>query len=1341
MAGELDSGGTGGGGSPNEDQEQQQTEKRRQLRRDATSDPMREQTETEEVQTGGDTPPMNSSQDTPDSGGLESQGNTNETSAERPQDRDTGGGGTTGNTGGGGEAPGSSGPTAPNDGSSTGRSGRDPSDGSPMDTTDMSTGGSTTPTPGGGRREGFESRGGDTYTGGGGDAPPDDTPPEPEGGTPPTGTPPTGTGSNGQNGNETTGQGGNGTEGQSGSGSSTTTESTPPPSWDDLTADEREVGRDFVKENKQYDRDDIADVERQPGGDFTITFTEEAQRDQVAQGFLEDNPAYDRDDITVTLGEDGDASISFTDSGTDTYIDQNYEAGDTAGEAPEGAENFLNTQGEDVTTVYGQGAEVGSGSVAEQAQGIESDILESNPGLTADDVAVNLKDDGSFSVELTESGRQDYAEQQVNRIEGFEEAGGTQPDNAAAEPDQQAFEEAGGMEVDNAVDPTEEAIEEFEQGGAMQPDNAVDTLEQADEIGGDATTYADRELQVGEQQERVRSDVEQQLEQQGVDTDRVDINVERTEGGFSAEVVPEQREQYDDVDWSLGLGDPEKDEVEQFVDETIGVGVGNWVSKNVADPLRESTNPEAPNRWALGAANLVEQAPHLPGAVLEGVEGAHYLLEATPVAGGSEEQFDERAAEAVAFASMAAGAAAARAKKEPGTFAAEALLAYGAGRAISATRYGGVTRGAVDLSAGRRAFGRYTPNTRRVTDAAPDSPRSLDMRSSVTRAKERAAGGISVTRDPDAGVVDIHPDLKAKAKNVVYPDDSGLGRPLATDLGVAGVSTRVVRGLSPSRDRVDLGRPLPTDLGEEAISTRVARRLKSGDGRTDLGRPLSTDLGEEGLSTRATEALRRGDEVDLGRPLSTDLGEEGISSRAVDVLRPNYKPTIGQRPERDLGRPLSTDIGEEGLSVRTINALKSSGDTTDFGRPLATDLGEEGLSTRAFSALAPDYTPTIGRRGGPELGRPLSTDLGETPISTLVSREAQSARFAATERILRPGEDATDSRTYRLNSVFEDPGATDGRLRDLTLKIGYTDAGPDAGSGEFASGLLDDTGGSGGAFGVLDDVDEADGSTPNEALDDSTHLNAGSPSVLDDADSSPIAGADSASGQQAAGLLRPDNRGEAPEAEGGSTGVPPAASGGATSGPKGGIGLGMGLTEIAAGEGVSDETIISPFAAPTQPSPDTDPMTVGSDSEQLVSPFADTQSATGPRGILEERTAEQVDQSVDDIVGVTPAATVRSDTPPRQDTRQDTSPIAVIGPGSDTGVGNMTRTGTAPGLMLGQEERSRVRSPDPDPDPAARVDLDFGGRDDSRRKDRRRGELEGFARRLDRSLRNPFTGN
>lgn len=249
---------------------------------------------------------------------------------------------------------------------------------------------------------------------------------------------------------------------------------------------------------------------------------------------------------------------------------------------------------------------------------------------------------------------------------------------------QAEFKRAGGQQPENAASPRREAAEQFERAGAMQPDNTQETFERSEEIGGEATTYSDRELQRGEQKERVRSDVERQLREQGVDPDRVDITVNRTEDGFEASASPDTDEESGDIDWSGGLGDPNQDEVEQFVDETIGEQGSTYVEENISPRLREfgqdaknadlfGAGPEEPatvraqegeydpfsgpsgentpgndsgvgpgevaGNLAIAGANIAEELPKVPATVLEGVEGANYLLEATPAAGGSEEQY------------------------------------------------------------------------------------------------------------------------------------------------------------------------------------------------------------------------------------------------------------------------------------------------------------------------------------------------------------------------------------------------------------------------------------------------------------------------------------------------------------------------------------------------------------------------------------------------------------------------------------------------------------------------------------------------------------------------------
>lgn len=198
-------------------------------------------------------------------------------------------------------------------------------------------------------------------------------------------------------------------------------------------------------------------------------------------------------------------------------------------------------------------------------------------------------------------------------------------------------------------------------------------------------------------------------------------------------------EQFGDIDFSLGFGDPDVDEVEQFVDEQIGERGSEFVSEKFSDPLRGSTNPNAPNRFALAAANLAEEAPRIPSVALEGVEGAKFLLEGTTVAGGSEEEFDKRSAKAVEFAAGVAQAEAERAQEKPGVVGAELLLGAGIGKVASSSRFVSSGSRALDTSAARRAGSRYTPSKGSLSKLNPD----VDTRVSQLLKDERGQGSLS----------------------------------------------------------------------------------------------------------------------------------------------------------------------------------------------------------------------------------------------------------------------------------------------------------------------------------------------------------------------------------------------------------------------------------------------------------------------------------------------------------------------------------------------------------------------------------------------------------------------
>jgi len=229
----------------------------------------------------------------------------------------------------------------------------------------------------------------------------------------------------------------------------------------------------------------------------------------------------------------------------------------------------------------------------------------------------------------------------------------------------------------------------------------------------------------------------------------------------------EGEEQFGDIDWSFGFGDPNEDEVEQFVDETVGEEGREAVRENISEPLREAGQeakeadllgpaPEEPasarvmdgdyegvpdtrdvdssgnsnqigpgeaaGNLAIAGANIAEAAPMFPAAVLEGTETAGYLLAGTPVGGGSEEEFDERAEEVGTAAAALAREEVERAKENPGEVAGEALLSFGAGRAVGAAgraATGSRTLSVADADAARAAGRIYSGRARR---ASPESP-------------------------------------------------------------------------------------------------------------------------------------------------------------------------------------------------------------------------------------------------------------------------------------------------------------------------------------------------------------------------------------------------------------------------------------------------------------------------------------------------------------------------------------------------------------------------------------------------------------------------------------------
>ncbi|MCO8266638.1 hypothetical protein NKF06_08575 [Haloferax sp. AB510] len=87
-----------------------------------------------------------------------------------------------------------------------------------------------------------------------------------------------------------------------------------------------------------------------------------------------------------------------------------------------------------------------------------------------------------------------------------------------------------------------------------------DVTDQAADIDAELTKDASGDISTA-QREKARRDIADKAD---VDPDRVKIVGQTDDGGFRARIEkqPEREEQFGDIDWSFGFGDPDKDEVE-----------------------------------------------------------------------------------------------------------------------------------------------------------------------------------------------------------------------------------------------------------------------------------------------------------------------------------------------------------------------------------------------------------------------------------------------------------------------------------------------------------------------------------------------------------------------------------------------------------------------------------------------------------------------------------------------------------------------------------------------------------------------------------------------------------
>src|SRR6056297_1990812 len=497
----------------------------------------------------------------------------------------------------------------------------------------------------------------------------------------------------------------------------------------------------------------------------------------------------------------------------------------------------------------------------------------------------------------------------------------------------------------------------------------------------------------------------------GVGDIEIDGNTARlTRGAAVNEALSRQRdsrqgdastdERFGDLDFSFGRGDPDVDEVEQFVDslperadetfrgpseavflpDSPGQRAGRTGSARALDALgfeRSADRAEEGVR-EFGSELLPQTASGVasaPGLALEGIEFA-----------ATRQNADELPDAAVAAGQQQVEAA----QTSPARFGAGVV----GGAAVGAGLSRGLRRS--------RGSGRSTGSTAR---------RSLDERLSDIRARTPE---IEITRDPFTGPLDINPDVADALRDRLPdtpsrpsgPSNAPAGDSLSDILGTAG-QPRVGRPVRSVDVDTDVNTRLPgnapagetlSDIFGTAGQPRVGRTVSTPRFEFDTdalpsnapaGDSLSDIFGTAGRPGVAAQA-RTGSllDVDLGSRLPSNApagdslsdifgtagrpGSTASRSRSLPDF-PSINPPAGDTP-RDIFGAAGRGPGPDGTSITGLLGDLERGRLTDrlpSNAPAGESLSDI-FGTAGQAGSAPDIgrlTPTLRIGGGRRRGR------------------------------------------------------------------------------------------------------------------------------------------------------------------------------------------------------------------------------------------------------------------------------------------------------------------------------------------------------------------------------------
>lgn len=700
-------------------------------------------------------------------------------------------------------------------------------------------------------------------------------------------------------------------------------------------------------------------AEEQDDGSIELGLTEDGAEERAREEYAENRDNVDPEDVIAQQQDDGTVDLDLTDEAAERVqeqaIEDNYERGPTGASEKISGEQGIADDGSPNDPLEGSGLESGFGATADLARELERRTVADTDGVERDDIEVTAED-GKLRVDM---------------------------------------------------------------------DRGTLTPEQAENID---ETLQEESTKIQQNQTEIEQDPSQ-LQQESGPT--VSSDVEEEQSGKNTE-------QFGDIDWSFGMGDPNKDEVEQFIDNKLGEGGSEFVQENVGTPLRKfgesaknadlfgaapektateralnnnydslsggdgeatadndsGVGPgEAVGNLALGAANIAEEAPRLPGAALEGVEGANYLLEGTTVAGGSEEEFDERASEAGAFAAAVAKSEADRARNKPGTVAAEALLGAGLGRAVSASRLS--PSNPVDTSAARQTIGKYTPDSRGrsnagISDFVADKRAQADFgtqtkQKTLYRDKDDADSATTLDEMEEEGIVNV----QNRDTSTELSDVEAEAREQLPDADEYPSQAEFDRELTQQMRRIEKGKRSNTKQKQEQSTTQKQTQSTAVGGGVGAG-AVATEVSEfRSNQTGTAEQMA-----------ATGVAGEGTTAETVATVT----------------EPRAVD----GVSVGSTTSMT---DTAAVTETKTSPMSVQTTATVADQTAVSEFGTVADQIAVSELGTEMTTGVTETTSVSETEAIGESVQTTGT----------ISDQVAVQESLMSTPTTTKNRKRDLGL--------------------------------------------------------------------------------------------------------------------------------------------------------------------------------------------------------------------------------------------------------------------------------------------------------------------